>query len=318
MTCPKCAHAEPQRFGTYGAKKIQRYRCRDCGATFSTPQSKPLGRHLTDQETTARIVALLMEGVSIRAAARMTNVHKNTILRLILKIGAKCERLFDGRVRNVRPRFVQADELWTFVHKKQKRLKADDPLVYGDAYLWLALDAETKAILSFHVGKRDAVSAYEFIGDLNRRIADQHRCQITTDGLEGYVPAIEEYFGADVDFAQLIKLYSTPNTSGPDWFRPSKVLGVRPEVVIGHPNFDHISTSYVERLNLNVRMHLRRFTRLTNAFSKSLEHLKAAVALFVVWYDFCRVHQTLRVTPAMEAGLTDHIWTVAELLTVSF
>lgn len=314
MTCPKCAYADPKRFGTYGARKIQRFRCRDCGATFSQLQPKPLGRHLTDQDTAARIVGLLMEGVSIRAVSRLTGVHKNTILRLLLTIGEKCARIFDGRVRNMRPRFVEADELWTFIQKKQKRLKWDDPDIFGDAYLWLALDADTKAILSFYVGKRDGLSAYDFIGDLNRRIAEHHRFQITTDGLDGYVPAIEEHFGADVDFAQLIKLYSTPTTSGPDWFRPSKVIGVRPDVVIGEPDYDHISTSYVERLNLNVRMHLQRFTRLTNAFSKSIEHLKAAVSMFVVWYDFCRVHQTLRVTPAMEAGLTDHVWSVSELL----
>ena len=165
MTCPKCAHADPKRFGTYGAQKIQRYRCRDCGATFSDPPPKTLGRHLTDLETVVHIIALLMEGVSIRAASRMTGVHKNTILRLLLTIGDKCQRVFDVRVRNVRPRCVQADELWTFVQKKQKRLKFDDPVVFGDAYLWLALDAETKVNLSFYVGKRDNFSAYEFMGD---------------------------------------------------------------------------------------------------------------------------------------------------------
>ncbi len=314
MTCPKCSHSNPKRFGTYGARKVQRWRCRDCGATFSDRPNNPLGRHLTDQETAARVVGLLMEGVSIRAVSRTTGVHKNTILRLLLTIGEKCQRIFDGRVRNMRPRFVQADELWTFVQKKQKRLKFDDPVAYGDAYLWLAFDADTKAVLSFRVGKRDGVNAYIFIGDLSRRIAEHHPFQLTTDGFEPYPPAVEEHFAGDVHYAQLIKLYSTPNTSGPDWFRPSKVIGVRPEVVMGEPEFDHISTSHVERMNLNVRMHLRRFTRLTNAFSKSFEHLKAAVSLFVVWYDFCRVHQTLRVTPAMECGLTDHVWTVKELL----
>ena len=165
-------------------------------------------------------------------------------------------------------------------------------------------DSETKAILSYHVGKRDAVSAYEFIGDLNKRIAETHRCQLTTDGLEGYIPAVEEHFGADVDFAQLVKQYAHPRTDGPDWFRPSShVVAAIPTPIVGDPDFRRISTSHLERTNLTVRMHLRRFTRLTNGFSKKLENLKATVAVFMAWYNFCRVHHTLRVTPAMESRL---------------
>jgi hypothetical protein len=165
------------------------------------------------------------------------------------------------------------------------------------------------------VGKRDAVSAYEFIGDLHERIAETHRCQLTTDGLEGYIPAVEEHFGADVDFAQLVKQYAHPRTDGPDWFRPSShVIAAIPTPISGDPDFKRISTSHIERANLTVRMHLRRFTRLTNGFSKKLENLKAAVSVFMAWYNFCRVHQTLRVTPAMESGLTDHVWSIKELL----
>jgi IS1 family transposase len=198
----------------------------------------------------------------------------------------------------------------------QRRLKADDPAEWGDQYVWIALDSETKAILTYHVGKRDASGAHALMTDLRSRVVN--RPQITTDGLEGYVDAVETAFGADVDFAQCIKNYAPVRTDGPDWFRPSsRVTSIDKIVKAGTPNADRISTSHVERANLTVRMCLRRFTRLTNGFSKKLIYLEAAVAIFMTWYNFSRVHQTLRVTPAMEAGLTDHVWTIAELLTTS-
>jgi len=256
--------------------------------------------------------------VSVRAISRVTGVHKGTILALLKTVGASCARLFDAKVQNVRPRGIQADAAWTFVQKKQKRLKVDDPIECGDQCVWIALDSETKAVLSYYVGKRDAMSAYEFIGDLSQRIAEQHRPQLTTDGLEGYTDAVEEHFGADVDFAQLVKQYAQPRTDGPDWFRPSShVTAAVPTPIGGDPEVSRISTSHIERANLTVRMHLRRFTRLTNGFSKKLDNLKAAVAVFMAWYNFCRVHQTLRVTPAMEAKLADHVWTIRELLTAA-
>ena len=313
VTCPQCQRDTIKRFGTYGRQKIQRYRCKACGATFAEPRPRPLGAHITTVEHAVAIFTLLTEGMSVRAVARVTGLHKTTILALLLTVGDRCARLFDARVRHMRPAYVQADELWTFVQKKQKRLKLDDPAEYGDQYVWIALDSETKAVLSYYVGKRDGASAYEFIGDLSTRVIG--RFQITTDGLDGYVPAIEEHFGADVDFAQLVKMYSKPHTDGPDWFQPSRVVSTIPTPVSGDPDFSRISTSHIERANLTVRMQLRRFTRLTNGFSKKLTNLKAAVAVFMAWYTFCRVHQTLRVTPAMQAGLTDHIWSIRELLT---
>ena len=317
MTCRKSEHGTAKKFGTTAAKTT-RYRCRDCGATFTDEKQNPLGIHTTSLDDAVRVFELMTEGVSVRAISRLTGIHKTTILSLLLTVGLKCARLFDAKVRNLRPRFVQADEAWTFVQKKQKRLTLDDPEERGDQYVWIALDSETKAVLSYMVGKRDAVSAYEFIGDLHERIADTHRCQLTTDGLEGYIPAVEEHFGADVDFAQLVKQYAHPRTDGPDWFRPSShVVAAIPTPITGDPDFKRISTSHIERANLTVRMHLRRFTRLTNGFSKKLENLKAAVSLFMAWYNFVRVHQTLRVTPAMEAKLTDHVWTIRELLTAA-
>ncbi|MBI3048060.1 MAG: IS1/IS6 family transposase [Acidobacteria bacterium] len=315
MTCRKCEHGTAKRFGFTKARS-PRYRCRACGATFTEAKQNPLGDHTTSVADACRVFTLLTEGMSVRAVSRVTGIHKTTILSLLNTVGEKCARLFDAKVQNVKPRFVQADEIWTFVQKKQKRLTMkDNPAERGDQYVWIALDSETKAVLSYYIGKRDAVSAYEFIGDLSRRIAEQHRPQLTTDGLEGYIPAVEEHFGADVDFAQLVKQYAQPRTDGPDWFRPSShVTAAIPTPIMGNPKMERISTSHIERANLSVRMHLRRFTRLTNGFSKKLENLKAAVAVFMAWYNFCRVHQTLRVTPAMEAGITDHVWTIGELL----
>lgn len=312
MTCLKCKHAEVKRFGFYGRRRIQRYRCTGCHSTFSEPRRKALPHHYIETEKAAQIVTLLLEGMSVRAVARVTGTHQQTILSLLLTVGKKSRTLFDGRVRGIRPRFVQADELWTFVHTKERHMRPGSPNEWGDAYIWMAIDSETKMVLSYLVAKREGTSAYDFIRDLSQRVTG--RFQLTTDGLRSYVPAVEEYFGADVDFAQLVKLYGTTDGDGPDWYQPSKVTATIPVVISGDPNEAYISTSHVERANLSVRTHLRRFTRLSLGFSKTLEHLTAAVDLYMAFFNFCRVHQTLRVTPAMQTGLADHIWTVQELL----
>ena len=313
MTCLKCQHGTAVKAGTTNAH-TPRFRCHDCGARFTLPRQRPLGAHTTSLDDAVRVFTLLAEGMSIRAVARVTGIHKTTILSLLVTIGEQCADLFDAKVRNIRPRFVQADEIWTFVQKKQKRMTPkDNPAERGDQYVWMALDSETKAVLSYYVGKRDDLSAYEFMGDFSSRVTG--RFQLTTDGLKGYVPAVEEHFGADVDFAQLVKNYAPARTDGPDWFRPShQVVSAVPTPISGDPDFARISTSHIERANLTLRMQMRRFTRLTNGFSKKLDNLKAAVAVFMAWYNFCRVHQTLRVTPAMEAGLTDHVWSIRELV----
>lgn len=240
-------------------------------------------------------------------------MHKRTILSLLVVAGTKCQAVLDARVQNIRPKFVQLDELWTFVHTKEAHLHHDDPAEWGDAYTWVAIDPDTKLIISHLVAKRDGPSALEFVTDFSKRITG--RTQVTSDGFKPYIGAMEECFGADVDFAQLIKIYGAPENTGPAWYGPgSKVIETVPTPVSGNPDFAHICTSHVERSNLNFRMHLRRFTRLVNAFSKKLDNLKAAVALYVAWYNLCRVHMTLRVTPAMEAEITDHVWSVPELL----
>ncbi len=315
MTCLRCKHDGAKRFGTYGRLRIQRYRCNSCRSTFTQPRRRPLGRHSIEVSKAVQVVTLLTEGMSVRAVSRVTGVHKTTILALLQTVGEKCQRITDKLIRNLKPRFVQADELWSFVHTKEAHRGKDDPKEWGDQYTFLALDSESKLIMSSHVGKRDAANALAFVRDLSERISTLHNFQITTDGFKPYLNAVEEYFGGSVDFAQLIKVYGRAEGQAPDWYSPTKVIDAIPVVVSGDPKEERISTSHVERVNLSVRMTLRRFTRLTNAFSKKLEGLKASVAMFTAFYNFVRVHQTLRVTPAMQAQLTDHVWNIQELLT---
>jgi len=313
MTCRRCKHNVVKKFGFYGKRRVQRYRCHVCNATFSEPQEKPLGDHRIELEKAIEVLRLMMEGVSIRAIARLTGVHKSTILDLLQTAGEKCRKVFDERIRNVKAQVVQADELWTFVHTKEDHMNEDDPADWGDAYIWMAIEARTKLVISYRVGKRGAVDAMDFIKDLSERV--HGRLQLTTDGLPTYLAAVEENFGADIDFAQLVKVYGKPKEAGPDWYGPPEVIATIPTPISGHPDPWLISTSYVERANLSVRTHLRRFVRLTNGHSKKLENLKACVNIYMAWFNLCRVHSTLRVTPAMEAGLTAHVWTLSELLT---
>jgi transposase-like protein/IS1 family transposase len=312
MTCLKCKHGIVKKFGFYGKQRVQRYRCHVCRATFSEPRPKPLGEHRIDLARAVQVLNLMMEGVSIRAIVRLTGVHKCTILALLRTVGEKCRKLFDERIRDVRARLVQADELWTFVHTKEDHMSQDDPAEWGDAYIWMAIEARTKLVISYHVGKRTAVDAMTFIKDFSERV--RGRLQLTTDGLTAYLPAVEENFGADIDFAQLVKVYGRPKEAGPDWYGPAEVIATIPTPISGNPYPWYISTSYVERANLSVRTHLRRFVRLTNGHSKKLENLKACVAIYMIWFNLCRVHSTLKITPAMESGITDHIWTIEELL----
>jgi transposase-like protein len=258
MTCLKCQHTSVRRFGTYGRRRIQRYRCNRCSATFSEPHTKPLGSHKIDFDKAVQVISLLMEGVSIRSVSRLTGVHKGTITSLLVTVGEKCQRVLDRRVVGLKPRHVEADELWTFCFKKEKRVQPEDPAEWGDAYTWLALDSESKLIISHLVGKRDSVCADAFVGDFALRLSPMWRCQFTSDGFRPYVAAVEHWFGADIDFAQLIKIYGKPDNSGPDWYGPPKVIETVPTPVSGNPELDRISTSYVERVNLSVRTCLRR------------------------------------------------------------
>ncbi len=315
MTCVRCQHESCKRFGYFGKRRVQRWRCTSCSATFADPGAPAYVRpaHSTDPELFAQAITLMLEGMSIRAISRFTGLHKQTILSLMNTASEKARLLLDAKIQNISPRYVQMDELWGFVHTKEHNLGYDDPGEWGNAYLWLAMDSETKLIISHVIGARSGINAFRIAGDLRARTIGRY--QITTDQLKSYISAIREWFGKDVDYGQLYKVYGKITTS--DWYGSGRVLGAVPRAKIGKPDYSRISTSHIERANLTVRMHLRRLTRLTNAFSKSLDNHKAAVTLYIAFYNFCRGHQTHKgASPAMAAGLTDHVWTIAELLSV--
>jgi IS1 family transposase len=260
-----------------------------------------------------RVVAALVEGNSIRATVRMTGVAKNTIVKLLADLGTACGDYHDQHVRNVTARRIQCDEIWSFCYAKQKNVPMDLQGVFGvgDVWTWTALDADSKLIVSYMVGLRDGGYAMEFMRDVSERLAN--RVQLTTDGHKAYLNAVEEAFVGDVDYAQLIKIYGAERP-GEARYSPAVCTGAKPTPIFGNPAARHISTSFVERQNLTMRMGMRRFTRLTNGFSKKIENHEAAIALHFMHYNFCRIHQTLRVTPAMQAGLANHIWELEELV----
>src|SRR5271165_1043926 len=310
MTCIRCTHGTCRKFGYYGKRHVQRWRCQSCKTTFSQPAPK-VGTHYTDPETAAKVLNLMLEGMSVRAISRFTGLHKHTILSLMLTASEKARQVLNAKVQNISPRFVQLDEMWGYVHTREPNLNEGDPDEWGSTMIWLAIDSETKLIITHHIGARNGINAHAFVSDLRART--DGRYQVTSDQYNAYVGAMREHFGQDVDFGQLRKIYSSGTGDG--WYGSGQVVGAVPHVKIGRPDFTRISTSHVERANLSVRMHLRRFTRLTNAHSKTLENMKDAVALYVAFYNFCRVNRALgKRTPAMAAGLTDHIWTVQELL----
>ena len=269
---------------------------------------------LTKEERT-RVVAALVEGNSVRATVRMTGVAKNTVIKLLLDLAEACAGYHDRNVRNLRVRRLQCDEVWNFVGAKAKNASPEKKAEgWGDTWTWTALDADTKLCVSYLVGGRDAGWAIEFLEDCASRITG--RVQITTDGHRAYLDAVEGAFGMDVDYAQLHKIYGAPIDEKETRYSPARCIGCDMKGVSGNPDPKDVSTSYVERQNLSMRMSIRRFTRLTNAFSKKVENHAAAVALWFMYYNFCRVHLTLRVTPAMEAGLSDHIWGIDELVSL--
>ncbi|MBN9460357.1 MAG: IS1 family transposase [Burkholderiales bacterium] len=265
-----------------------------------------------DVTSRARILACLVEGNSIRATCRMTGAAKGTVLRLLAEVGSACLDYQDGRLRKLPCKRVQVDEIWSFVGAKERNTSPEQRTDgMGDIWTWTALCADTKLAICWHVGERNAAAARDFIADLAGRLAG--RIQLTSDGLQLYIKAVEAAFGGDVDYAQLVKIYGAP-ADGQRRYSPPECIGAELVPVNGNPDKKHISTSYVERQNLTMRMHMRRFTRLTNAFSKKVENHAHAVSLHFMYYNFCRVHQKLRVTPAMEAGVTDHVWELSEII----
>ena len=254
----------------------------------------------------------MVEGNSIRSTSRMTGVARNTIATLLLDVAEACAAHHDRRVRDVRVRRLQCDEIWAFVGAKKKNVTPEqEENGWGDVWTWTAIDADTKLCVTYYVGDRGKYSAYNFMRDAANRIVG--RPQITTDAHRPYLQAIEDAFGMEVDYAQLHKIFgaATPDEAR---YSPATCIGCDMKTVSGNPDPKHVSTSFVERQNLSMRMGIRRFTRLTNAFSKKIENHAAAVVLWFAYYNFCRVHQTLRVTPAMEAGISDHVWEIGELV----
>lgn len=267
-------------------------------------------------EERARILHLLCEGNSIRAVTRLTGASKNTVAKLLNDAGAALGAYQDRVFRNLNAKRVQCDEIWSFTYAKARNV-ADAkaaPEGAGDTWTWTAIDADSKLVFSVMVGGRDAGYAYDFMRDVQSRLAN--RVQLTTDGHRAYLGAVEATFGADVDYAQLVKIYGAAPDGPTRRYSPPQCIGAIPNALQGSPDPAHISTSFVERQNLTMRMHMRRFTRLTNGFSKKLESHVNAIALHFAYYNFVRVHQTLRVSPAMAAGVTDKLWEMAELVAI--
>jgi IS1 family transposase len=277
------------------------------------------------RERRAAIIRCLVEGNSVRSTCRITGAEKRTVLRLLVAAGKACAEYQDKALRNLKCRRVQCDEIWSFIEMKQKTAnrKGRKGFGVGDVWTWTAIDADTKLVPSWYLSEtRDAGAAYEFMSDLESRLA--HRIQLTTDGHRAYLEAVESTFGIGIDYAMLVKLYGADPNDAEHRYSPAVCIGCEAAVISGNPDPDHISTSYVERQNLTMRMGMRRFTRLTNGFSKKLENHAHHIALHFMWYNFGRVHQTLRVTPAMEAkvqlpngkeaAVADHVWTVEEIV----
>lgn len=260
-----------------------------------------------------QILAMLCEGSSMRSISRIADVSINTVGKLLVEAGEACLAIHDEHVRNVKASRIQCDEIWSFCYAKQKNVanaKAA-PDGAGDVWTWTALDADTKLITAYFVGDRSGESAMILMDDLRSRLSN--RVQLTTDGHKAYLEAVEGAFGADVDFAQLVKLYG-PTITAPGRYSPAECIGARKQPVEGNPDIAHVSTSHVERMNLSIRMQNRRFTRLTNGFSKKLDNHIHALALYFVFYNFCRIHKTLRMSPAMAAGVTDHLWSLEDVI----
>lgn len=267
-------------------------------------------------EKRKQIVQLLVEGNSLRASSRIADVSRTTIQKLLVEVGKACMKFHDEKVVNVNSRRVQCDEIWSFVYAKEKN-KPQDVQDAGDVWTWVGIDADTKLVVSWFVGDRSPHAANDFMHDLAARL--KNRVQLTTDGLRAYLDAVYNAFDLDIDFAQLVKMYggSEGTNSQEKKYSPAECTGTKKTWISGEPDPLHISTSYVERQNLTMRMHMRRFTRLTNAFSKKLENHCYAIALHFVYYNFVKIHKTLRVPPAMEAGLIKHLMTIEDIVSLA-
>jgi len=264
-----------------------------------------------------QVIAALVEGASVNSVVRMTGVSKPTILKLLADLGTACAKYQDEKLRNLPCKRVQADEIWSFCFAKDKNLSDEmkGKFGFGSVWTWTAICADSKLMISWLVGERSVPYAVKFIDDLATRLA--HRVQLTTDGHKAYLRAVEGAFGAEVDYAMLEKIYTNPPQEGVTTrYSPAQCCGAKKIKITGNPDETHVSTSYAERMNLQIRMDMRRFTRLTNAHSKKIENHRHALALYFMYYNFARIHSTLRVTPAMQAGVSDHVWSLGEIVSL--
>ncbi len=269
-----------------------------------------------DLKARSQIIHLLCEGQSIRAITRLTGASKNTVIKLLIDAGKACMIYHENNVRNVKAQRVQVDEIWSFTYAKQKNV-ADSkaaPDGSGDTWTWTAIDADSKLIVSYFVGGRDGECAKWFMNDVASRLSN--RVQLTSDGHKAYLEAVEGAFGADIDYAQLVKVYGAAKDSSKGRYSPADCTGIKKNTIEGNPEQKHMSTSFVEPHNLTMRMHMRRFTRLTNGFSKRVENHAYAVALHMMYYNFVRIHGKLRVSPAMSAGITNKLWGIADIVSL--
>jgi transposase-like protein/IS1 family transposase len=314
IICPQCGVAS-KRFGRH-RNGLQRYRCLECRRTFTEDHTAAfrVEDYLKDKRGLAAL-RMLVEGCSVRSVERMTGIRRDSIIDMLLIAGERCEKLMDRLVRDVPTKEIQCDEIWGYVAKKEghKRPEEYSDVSIGDAWTWVAIERHSKVVLAFTVGRRTLDEAFRLCLKIRRATNPSHRFQLTSDGLQAYRTAVDEMLADRCDFAQLIKFYSQPIQTE-QRYSPARMVEAVPVAVLGDPDPKKICTSHVERQNLTMRMQIRRLTRLTNAFSKKLESHKAAIALHFAYYNFCRLHGSLRVTPAMEAGIADHMWQLSELL----
>jgi transposase-like protein/IS1 family transposase len=313
MACEACK-VDCKRYGV-NRNGTLRFRCPKCRKTFSEPRKSLVGSMTVPTEKVLAILNLFIEGTSVRSTERLTGVHRDTILKVLVAAGEKCEKLMGRLIVNIPVKDVECDEIWGFIQKKEGHKGPEEAHnnSIGDAYCFVAIERNTKLVLNFALGRRDTATTQIFIEGL-RQATSHHRFQITCDGFRPYVPAIADTLGDRVSFAQLIKVYGTTETGREARYSPSDIVETEAVPVFGNPDPSRICTSIVERQNLTIRMQMRCLTRLTNGFSKKWENLWAAYCLHFAYYNMCRIHRSLRVTPAMETGITDHVWDMEELL----
>jgi transposase-like protein/IS1 family transposase len=312
LRCQAC-DTECQKFGKH-RNGLRRFRCPRCRKTYTEPHELVMDSMYISHEKAVLALQLLLEGSSIRSTERITGLDMNTIMKLLVLAGERCQALLDSKIHGIDINDCEVDEVWGFVFKKEVRRKRSQETAYGigDAYCFIGIERTTKLIVAHHLGKRDQQSTDAFMSKL-ANATSWKLFQLSTDGFRTYPGAVQHYLGSRVDFAQIIKVYGR-DREGEQRYSAAEVIDVVRTVISGNPDPERICTSYVERQNLSIRMGMRRMTRLTNAFSKKWENLQAAYSLWFAYYNFCRIHSTLKKTPAMAQGITDHGWTINELI----